>query len=86
MESPAKAGSKLDVRDVEPKNRFDMIMGAYAALEVGETLDLFVDHDPTCMYYTLKAEQGDDLFHFEYLEKGPETWRVHISKRGHAAD
>ena len=75
----------LDVRPVAPKDRFDRIMAAYDGLAATETLELTVDHDPTCMYYTLKAEYGDDLFTFRYLEEGPETWRVRIGKRGEPA-
>ena len=71
----------LDVRAVEPKHRFETIMGAYHALGIGETLDLVVDHDPECMYYTLLAEQGAAAFAFEYLERGPVTWRVHVTRR-----
>jgi len=72
----------LDVRSVEPKHRFELIMDAYEELEVGQTLELTVDHDPKCMYYTLKATRGDDAFSFEYLENGPETWRVQVRKSG----
>ena len=75
----------LDVRPVEPKDRFELIMSTYDALGWGESMLLTVDHDPTCMYYTLKAEYGDDLFTFRYLEEGPETWRVRIGKRGEPA-
>ncbi|HEY8375277.1 MAG TPA: DUF2249 domain-containing protein [Nannocystis sp.] len=70
----------LDVRPVPPKDRFDMIMGAYEALEPGQVLDLLVDHDPECMYYTLKATQGDAAFDFEYLLRGPVDWRVEVRK------
>lgn len=70
----------LDVRAVEPKHRFALIMDAYEALEADQTLELTVDHDPKCMYYTLKATRGDDAFTFEYLEEGPETWRVQVRK------
>lgn len=70
----------LDVRPVPPKDRFETIMGAYDALEPGQVLDLTVDHDPECMYYTLKATQGDEAFTFEYLEKGPIDWRVEVRK------
>lgn len=70
----------LDVRPVPPKDRYDRIMDAYEALIPGDTLDLIVDHDPTCMYYTLKATRGDDAFAFDYLERGPETWRVRVRK------
>lgn len=70
----------LDVRPIPPKDRFDTIMGAYDALEPGEILVLTVDHDPECMYYTLKATQGDDAFRFQYLERGPVDWRVEVRK------
>ncbi len=71
----------LDVRPVEPKDRFEAIMGTYDGLEKDEVLELTVDHDPKCMYYTLKATHGDDSFSFDYLEEGPETWRVMVRKR-----
>lgn len=70
----------LDVRPVEPKDRFEAIMGAYEGLPAGATLELLVDHDPRCMYYTLEATRGADAFTFEYLEDGPELWRVAVSR------
>jgi uncharacterized protein (DUF2249 family) len=72
--------TQLDVRPVEPKHRFEQIMSAYEALDVDDSLHLAVDHDPRCMYYTLRATRGDDTFHFEYLENGPETWRVVVTR------
>lgn len=72
--------TELDVRPVEPKHRLETIMGAYDALGGGETLELTVDHDPKCMYYTLEAMRSDDTFTFEYLESGPEIWRVEVHK------
>lgn len=72
----------LDMRPVEPKHRFEAIMGAWARLVPGDVLDLTVDHDPQCMYYTLKAEYGDELFSFDYVERGPENWRVLVTKHG----
>jgi len=70
----------LDVRPVEPKYRFEKIMGAYDGLEPDQTLELTVDHDPKCMYYTLMATRGEGTFSFEYLEEGPYTWQVHVQK------
>lgn len=72
--------TKLDVRPVAPKDRYDAIMTAYEALEVGSALHLTVDHDPTCMYYTLKATRGDEAFAFRYVDNGPTVWRVEVSK------
>ena len=69
----------LDVRGVEPKHRFETIMTAYEALAPSETLELVVDHDPLCMYYTIRATRGEDSFTFAYLEEGPEVWRVEVT-------
>lgn len=71
---------RLDVRPVEPRDRFEVIMGVYDGLEQQEVMELTVDHDPKCMYYTLKATHGDEAFTFDYLEEGPETWRVLVKK------
>ena len=71
---------QLDVRPVEPKHRYDRIMDAYESLGIGERMELVVDHDPQCMYYTLRATRGDDAFTFDYLENGPETWRVLVGR------
>lgn len=76
----------LDVRPVEPKDRYESIMQAYESLAIGEVLALTVDHDPQCMYYTLRATRGEDAFTFEYLEQGPETWRVLVSKLTNAPE
>jgi uncharacterized protein (DUF2249 family) len=74
-----KTPALLDVRAVEPRDRFATIMGAYEALGTGDTLELTVDHDPKCMYYTLKATR-DESFRFEYRESGPEVWRVAVTR------
>ncbi|MCC7195563.1 MAG: DUF2249 domain-containing protein [Gemmatimonadaceae bacterium] len=73
---------QLDVRPVEPKDRFERIMGTYSTIPEGGTLELTVDHDPKCMYYTLQAEHGEGSFKFEYIEDGPEVWRVHVRRIG----
>lgn len=71
----------LDVRPVEPRHRFERIMGAYEGLREGGVLRLIVDHDPKCMYYTLKATRGEHAFAFDYREAGPETWCVDVTKK-----
>ena len=82
MNAPAApdATRTLDVRPIDPKYRFDRIMAAYRELPPGKILELVVDHDPQCMYYTLLADHGAEAFSFDYLEKGPETWRVHVRR------
>ncbi len=71
---------RLDVRPVKPMHRFRVIMDAYFRLEKGQTLALTVDHDPSCMYYTLLAEQGEHAFSFTYMERGPDAWCVAVTR------
>lgn len=77
--APTPTAETLDVRAIAPKHRFEAIMGTYRQLVPGEQLALTVDHDPECMYYTLLAEEGADAFTFQYLERGPEVWRVVVT-------
>lgn len=71
----------LDVRDVEPRDRLETILGAYRQLVPGGTLRLTVDHDPVCMYYTLQATEPERSFTFQVVEHGPEVWRAEVRKR-----
>lgn len=73
--------ARVDVRETAPMHRFEQIMGAYEALGAGESMHLIVDHDPKCMYYTLRATRGEGSFDFEYLEDGPETWQVVVTRK-----
>lgn len=75
------AQTELDVRSVEPKDRLETIMSAWGRLQAGDELKLTVDHDPKCMYYTLIVDHGENAFFFEYLENGPLTWKVKVTRR-----
>ncbi|HKU86497.1 MAG TPA: DUF2249 domain-containing protein, partial [Casimicrobiaceae bacterium] len=51
----------------------------FRGLAPGEAFLLVNDHDPKPLYYQFKAELGD-VFDWEYLESGPEVWKVRIGK------
>jgi len=70
----------LDMRPVEPRDRYETIMGAYRALGRGATMRLTLDHDPSCMYYTLEATEAEGSFAFRRVENGPEVWRAEVTK------
>ena len=69
----------LDVRSIIPRERHPLIFGTFDALAPGESLELVNDHDPKPLYYQFKAESQAG-FSWEYLEEGPEVWRVAIGK------
>lgn len=43
-------------------------------------MELINDHDPKPLHYQFLAERAD-RFEWEYIEQGPEVWRVAISKK-----
>ncbi|TDG35023.1 iron-sulfur cluster repair di-iron protein [Pedobacter changchengzhani] len=69
----------LDVTVLDPRVKHPTIFQHYDALEEGESLTIHNDHDPKPLYYQLLGERGN-VFTWEYLEDGPELWRVKIRK------
>ncbi|MBI4947117.1 MAG: iron-sulfur cluster repair di-iron protein [Bacteroidetes bacterium] len=70
----------LNVTLLEPKKKHPTIFLRYDELKEGENLTIHNDHDPKPLYYQLLGERGN-VFVWEYLEKGPEWWKVRITKR-----
>lgn len=70
---------ELLVTQIEPKLKHPTIFKHFDALEQGEAFVINNDHDPKPLYYQLLGERGN-TFSWKYLEEGPETWRVQISK------
>lgn len=70
---------QLDVRTIPPRQRHPLIFETFDALAPGEAFELVNDHDPKPLYYQFQAERPG-LLEWEYLEQGPETWRVRIGK------
>ncbi len=70
----------LDVTLLEPRKKHPAIFARFDALAEGESLTIHNDHDPKPLYYQLLGERGD-VFIWEYLEEGPQWWKVRISKK-----
>ena len=70
---------QLDVRTQPPARRHELIFDTYDKLAPGEGFVLVNDHDPKPLYYQLAAEHPDQ-FSWDYLEQGPEVWRVRIGR------
>ena len=73
----------LDVRQLIPMERHRTIFSTWQNLTVGKSFVLINDHDPKPLYYQFDAEHSGQ-FTWEYLESGPETWRVRIGKTASA--
>lgn len=69
----------LDVRSEPHMRRHEMIFDSYHKLAAGTGFELVNDHDPKPLYYQFEA-QFSGQFTWDYLEQGPEVWRVRIAK------
>ena len=72
--------SLIDVRTIVPRERHPRIFDLYARLQPGEAFELVNDHDPKPLYYQFSAEHAEQ-FTWEYLERGPDVFRVLIGKK-----
>jgi len=70
----------LDVTTIIPRERHPLIFRTFDELETGASFILINDHDPKPLYYSFLHER-EGLFNWEYLEEGPTTWKVKISKK-----
>ncbi|HYG84923.1 MAG TPA: DUF2249 domain-containing protein [Azospirillum sp.] len=75
----------IDVQAIPPYERHPLIFQAVQRLNPGQAFTLVNDHDPRPLYLQLQMHFGDG-FDWEYLERGPEEWRVRISKPEGTAD
>jgi uncharacterized protein (DUF2249 family) len=73
------ADQQLDVRTEPPARRHELIFSTYTGLEPGNAFVLVNDHDPKPLYYQFAAEHAGQ-FSWDYLEQGPEVWKVRIGR------
>ncbi len=73
------AKMELDVRQIPPPQRHPLILQTFESLAPGEAFVLINDHDPKPLYYQFRFER-EGQFTWEYLEQGPEVWRVRIGR------
>lgn len=69
----------LDVTSLEPRMKHPTIFAWFDGLEAGEEFMIHNDHDPKPLYYQLLGERGKN-FTWQYVEQGPESWKVIIGK------
>lgn len=79
--SDTSAKSSIDVRTIAPRERHPKIFGMLNALTPGESMLITSDHDPRPLHYQIETNYPGE-FLWEYLEEGPEVWRVEIGRLG----
>ena len=69
----------LDVRPIPPRDKHPTIFDTFDALDVGDHFVLVNDHDPVPLKHQFNFERPDQM-EWEYLEEGPEVWKVKITR------
>ncbi|MCT7352015.1 DUF2249 domain-containing protein [Streptomyces sp. 15-116A] len=71
---------ELDVRDVPHALRHATVFGALDAVPAGTAMVLIAHHDPLPLLAQIE-QRTPGVFSVEYLERGPEAWRLRFSHR-----
>ncbi|HNK90922.1 MAG TPA: DUF2249 domain-containing protein, partial [Chitinophagales bacterium] len=71
--------NEMDIRPFPPAERHEMFYKAFADIKVGEAFEFINDHDPKPLYYQMEAESKEP-FRWEYIENGPDAWKVRVVK------
>ena len=71
---------QLDVRKIPPQKKHSTIFDKYDALEEGQAMMIINDHDPKPLQYQMASIHSGDNFSWNYLEEGPDVWKVYIEK------
>jgi uncharacterized protein (DUF2249 family) len=71
---------ELDVRDVPHAIRHATVLGALDAVPEGTAMILVAHHDPLPLLAQIE-QRNPGVFAVEYLERGPEAWRLRLSHR-----
>lgn len=73
------ANKVMDVRPIPCSIKHGLIIKTWAELPVGDHFVLLNDHDPVPLYYQFAA-QWPGAFEWRHLVKGPQEFRVKITK------
>ena len=73
--------NELDVTILEPRDKHPTIFSRFNELSNGESFVIYNDHDPKPLYFQMQAEIPN-AFEWEYLEDGPQVFRVKITRTG----
>ncbi|MEU8247803.1 DUF2249 domain-containing protein [Nonomuraea sp. NPDC048916] len=70
---------ELDVRRVSHDQRHHQIFGTFRELPPGTAFVLVNDHDPKPLHHQFAADYPGE-FTWDYVESGPDVWRVRIGR------
>lgn len=80
VSTPTAAAAIIDVRQIPPSQRHDLIIQHFESLPIGAWFDLHSDHEPLPLKQQFQA-LWPGQFDWDVLEGGPQQWRLRIGRR-----
>ena len=74
----------LDIREIAPRDRHAVIFARFDEPPAGESTVLINVHDPKPLHGQFQIRSAN-AFSWDYLETGPNVWRVQIGKKAIAS-
>lgn len=71
---------QLDTRGYEANDVNSVVLRTFSSLPVGEKIVLINDSDPIHAFKQLEETQFGK-FEWEYIEEGPDVWKVSLAKK-----
>lgn len=78
MEGHNTSEQTLEISKIELPRK-PVILRKFDSLKSGESMVIANEHNPYILFYQLLEDRGN-IFSWEYLEQGPDKWRVRITK------
>lgn len=72
---------KVDIREILPhKDKYPTVHKTFTSLKIGEKMELVNDHAFHPIFEHKFPLDFPNQYEWEYLEEGPEVWRVAVTK------
>ncbi|MBS0506759.1 MAG: DUF2249 domain-containing protein [Proteobacteria bacterium] len=75
--------AEIDVRTIPPYERHSKLFARFDALQPGEAFVIVNDHNPVPLHMQLEGRTPGQVA-WNYLQQGPDLWRVQIGKQAAA--
>ncbi|MBH1940780.1 DUF2249 domain-containing protein [Mobilitalea sibirica] len=71
----------VDIRDIFPhQDKYPTVQRTFTALSIGDKMELINDHDFRPLFEYKFPYDFPGQYEWEYLEEGPEVWRVAVTR------
>lgn len=72
--------TKVNANGYDQLDESKIVFETFDSLDMGESMEITNSHDPREIFSQMRAERPNQ-FEWNYLQKGPELWKISIEKK-----